>query len=216
MWLSVDHILQAGGILAVAAIIFAESGLLVGFFLPGDTLLVAAGIFASQEKLNIFILLPAVAIAAILGYQVGYKIGEAAGPRFFKREGGLLLRADYIPRTSDFVARHGGKTMLLARYIAVVRTIVPLVAGIGKMPKVTFTFFNIVGAIIWTVSLTLGAYWLGGKINNVDRFLVLFAIAAIAATTLGELWFIFRSGDSRRKFFHALREEWGYLFRRKD
>src|SRR5438105_1971428 len=123
MWLSVDHILQAGGILAAAIIIFAECGLLVGFFLPGDTLLITAGILASQHKLNIYLLLPILLIASIAGNQLGFVIGHRAGPRVFKRQDGLLFRADYIPRTQVFLARHGAKAIVLARFIAVVRTV---------------------------------------------------------------------------------------------
>src|SRR5579871_3129943 len=188
MFFSVDHILEAGGILAVALIIFAESGLLVGFFLPGDTLLIAAGIFASQHKLNIFILFPAVLLAAIIGYQVGYQIGYRGGPRIFKRSDGLLFRKDYIPRTENYIAKHGGKTMIAARFIAVVRTLVPLVAGIGKMNKGTFLFYNILGAIIWTGTITLGAYWVGGKIDNVDRLVLPIVIIGILLTVGAELW----------------------------
>jgi membrane-associated protein len=133
--INVDSILQGGGLLAVALIIFAECGLLLGFFLPGDTLLIAAGVFAAQGKLPIALLLPIVAIAAIAGYQVGYLIGERAGPRVFKRKDGLLFREEYVDRAQDFFTRHGGKAILLARFIAVVRTFVPLVAGIGIIQR---------------------------------------------------------------------------------
>jgi len=214
MLFSVHHILQAGGILAVAAVIFAESGLLVGFFLPGDTLLIPAGIFASQHKLNLYILLPSVAIAAIIGYQVGYAIGERAGPRVFTRKGGLFLRKDYIPRTEAFVHRHGGKSMILARFIAVVRTIIPVVAGVGKMPRKTFFFYNIVGAIIWTFSLILASYWVGQRVNNVDKYILPLVLLGLAVTFLAEVWLVFRNARSRRAFFKALREEWNYLFKR--
>ncbi len=216
MLFSVHHILQAGGILAVAAVIFAESGLLVGFFLPGDTLLIPAGIFASQHKLNLYVLLPSVAIAAIVGYQVGYAIGERAGPRVFTRKGGLFLREDYIPRTEAFVRRHGGKSMILARFIAVVRTIIPIVAGVGKMSRKTFLFYNVVGAIIWTFTLILASYWVGQRVSNVDKYILPLVLAGLAVTFLAELWFIFRNARSRRAFFKALREEWNYLFKHSD
>ncbi|MGA3150382.1 MAG: VTT domain-containing protein [Candidatus Saccharimonadales bacterium] len=215
MIFSVDHILQAGGILAVALIIFAECGLLVGFFLPGDTLLIAAGIFASEHKLNIFALLPVVIIAAIAGYQVGYQIGWRGGPKLFKRKDGLLFREDYIPRTEKYVTRHGGKTMVLARFIAVIRTLVPLVAGIGKMRKSTFLFYNIIGAIIWISSITLGSYWVGNRVENVDRFIIPVVIIGIALTAGAEFWFVLRNKSSRRQLIEGLREEYRYFFKKK-
>jgi membrane-associated protein len=213
MIFSVNHILQAGGILAVAAIIFAESGLLVGFFLPGDTLLIAAGIFASQHKLNIYVLLPVVLVAAVVGYQVGYQIGFRGGPRIFKRNDGLLFRADYVPRTEDFIARHGGKIMVVARFIAVVRTLVPLIAGIGKMRKATFLFYNVLGAIIWTGSITLGSYWIGQRVTNVDKYIVPIVASGVVLTIVVEFWVVLRTRASRRQLISGLREEYRYFFK---
>jgi membrane-associated protein len=187
MWLSVDHIVQTGGLLAIALIIFAETGLLIGFFLPGDTLLIAAGILSSQGKLPLWALIPVTAVAAILGYQVGYIIGERAGPRFFKRREGILFRIEYIERAEDFFNRHGGKTIILARFVAVVRTIVPLVAGVGKMPKKLFFTYNIIGAVLWVTSVTLAAYWLGSKIPNIDKYLIILVVLAMVFTTAGTL-----------------------------
>ena len=215
MFFSVDHILQAGGILAVALVIFAECGLLVGFFLPGDTLLIAAGIFASQHRyVNIYFLLPAVILAAIIGYQVGYQIGFRGGPRVFKRKDGLLFRADYIPRTEKFVTHHGGKTMILARFIAIVRTLVPLLAGIGKMRKSTFMFYNIIGAIVWVSGVTLGSYWVGQRVDNVDRYILPVVFIGIGLTAAAEIWVVLRSKESRRQLREGLREEYRYFFKK--
>lgn len=214
MLFSTEHILQAGGILAVAAIIFAECGLLVGFFLPGDTLLIAAGIFASQQKLDIWILLPAVFIAAIVGYQVGYQLGLSGGPKIFKRKGGLFFREDYIPRTEAFVARHGGKSMILARFIAVVRTIVPLLAGIGKMNPKKFFVYNVIGALIWTTSLTLGSYWIGRRVENIDNLVLPIVLIGIFLTAGAEIWVFLRNKSSRQAIWQGLKEEYQYLFKR--
>jgi len=215
VFFSVDHILQAGGILAVALVIFAECGLLVGFFLPGDTLLIAAGIFASQHRyVNIYFLLPAVILAAIIGYQVGYQIGFRGGPRVFKRKDGLLFRADYIPRTEKFVTHHGGKTMILARFIAIVRTLVPLLAGIGKMRKSTFMFYNIIGAIVWVSGVTLGSYWVGQRVDNVDRYILPVVFIGIGLTAAAEIWVVLRSKESRRQLREGLREEYRYFFKK--
>ncbi len=214
MLFSVDHILQAGGILAVALIIFAESGLLVGFFLPGDTLLIAAGIFASQHKLDINLLLPVVILAAITGYQVGYQIGFRSGPRIFKRKDGLLFRADYVPRTQAYVNKHGGKTAVLARFVPVVRTLVPLIAGIGKMNQVKFLFYNIVGAIIWCTSMTMGGYWIGSQFSDVDNLVVPLLLAGIFLTVGIELWVVLRNRSSRQQIISGLKEEYRYFFKK--
>jgi membrane-associated protein len=211
--INVDSILQGGGLLAVALIIFAECGLLLGFFLPGDTLLIAAGVFAAQGKLPIALLLPIVAIAAIAGYQVGYLIGERAGPRVFKRKDGLLFREEYVDRAQDFFTRHGGKAILLARFIAVVRTFVPLVAGIGKMPQKKFVSYNVVGAILWTFSVTLAAFWVGSKIPNIDRYVVWLLVAAMVITSGSVFAQLLRSKKSRQQFKQSLREEFRYFIK---
>src|ERR1700754_2440485 len=148
MFLDVNQIIQTGGLLAILLIIFAETGLLLGFFLPGDTLLIAAGIFASQDKLPLGWLLILTPLAAILGYQVAYKIGERAGPKLFHRDDGVLFRSEYIKRTEDFINRHGGKAILLARFVVVVRTVIPLLAGMGKMSKKKFLFYNVLGSVL--------------------------------------------------------------------
>jgi membrane-associated protein len=215
MWLSVDHIVQTGGLLAIALIIFAETGLLIGFFLPGDTLLIAAGILSSQGKLPLWALIPVTAVAAILGYQVGYIIGERAGPRFFKRREGILFRIEYIERAEDFFNRHGGKTIILARFVAVVRTIVPLVAGVGKMPKKLFFTYNIIGAILWVTSVTLAAYWLGSKIPNIDKYLIILVVLAMVFTTAGTLEEMLRTKPRRQAFKNAIKDELSFIFKRK-
>ncbi len=207
----VNHILQVGGILAVALIIFAETGLLVGFFLPGDTLLLAAGIFAGEHKLSIYLLLPAVALAAIVGYQVGYKVGEKAGPKFFKRRDGILFREDYITKSEKFFTKHGGKTLLLIRFAPVGRTVIPLIAGIGKMDKRKFLVYNIVGAIFWTFSVTLAAFWVGGRVPNIDHYIAWLLIVAAVLTSGGVLFGLLKSGEKRQELKTALREELGYL-----
>lgn len=214
--LNPDHIVQAGGILVVALIIFAETGLLIGFFLPGDTLLIAAGIWAASHhhSFPIWAVLPAVAIAAILGYELGYKIGRAAGPRFFHRQDGLFFRADYITRTQKFFAHHGGKSILLARFIAVIRTVVPLVAGAGKMDKRFFHVYNVVGGILWTFIVTLAAYWIGQRFKHLDHYLVYLLLLAMILTVLSVLGGAMRTKKSRAAFRQSLREEYNYFFKK--
>jgi membrane-associated protein len=213
MFLDVNQIVQTGGLLAIAFIIFAETGLLIGFFLPGDTLLIAAGVFAAQGKLPLLVLIPICAVAAFFGYRVGYMIGERAGPRIFKRKDGVLFREEYIKRTEEFLQKHGGKAVLLARFIVVVRTVIPLVAGVGKMSKKKFFVYNLIGSILWTSSIILAAYWLGHKIPNLDKYIIYFVVAAMVLTTGGGFIEIMRSRARRQELMSALREELSYFFK---
>jgi membrane-associated protein len=215
MFLDVNQIIQTGGLLAILIIIFAETGLLLGFFLPGDTLLIAAGIFASQDKLPFIPLLILTPIAAILGYQVAYKIGEEAGPRLFHRDDGVLFKKEYVTRTEDFINNHGGKAILLARFIVVVRTVIPLVAGMGKMDKKKFLFFNVTGSIIWTTTVILAAHWLGRRIPDLDKYLILLVVGAMLITTGGGLLEVMRTKSRRAALRRALKDEFYYFFKRK-
>jgi membrane-associated protein len=214
MFLDVNHIIQTGGLLAILAIIFAETGLLLGFFLPGDTLLIASGIFASQGKLPLIPLLILTPVAAILGYQVAYKIGEQAGPKLFHRNDGVFFRSEHITRTEDFIKMHGGKAILLARFVPVVRSVVALVAGIGKMAKNKFLFFNITGGIIWTTTVILAAYWLGHKIPDLDKYLIVLVVTAMVVTTGGGLIEVMRTKSRRAALKQALKDEFYYFFNR--
>lgn len=212
--LNVDHILQTGGLLALALIIFAETGLLIGFFLPGDTLLIAAGVFAAEGKLPLAAILPIAAVAAIAGYQVGYQVGRHAGKRLFVREDGVF-RKEYLDRTEDFFNRHGRKTVLFARFIAVVRTFIPLVAGMGKMDKRRYWFFNVIGGIVWTFSVTLAAYWLGKRFGNkLDHYILLLVVLAVVVTSGTVIVELVRSPSRRREIFEALRTELRYMFKK--
>ena len=210
----VNSIVASGGILVIALIIFAETGLLLGFFLPGDTLLVAAGIFASQHKsqLPLVALLIVVAIAAIAGYEVGYVIGKRAGPRFFKRKDGLLFREEYVLRAERLAEKHGGKSILIARFIAIVRTIVPLVAGMGKMPRKKFVIYNFIGGAAWTSSVILAAYWIGSRVPNIDRVVLPLILLAMIGTVGIMMWQFGSNAQKRRELKNAMREEWDYLF----
>lgn len=202
--------------MAIGLVIFAEGALLIGLFLPGDTLLIPAGIWASHHhnQLNVWLLLPTVIIAAIAGYQVGYIIGERAGPRVFKRSGGVLFRADYIPRTQDFINRHGGKSLVVGRFIAVARTLIPIMAGVGRMSKRQFMIYNIIGAIFWTSSLVLASYWIGQRVSNIDKYILPVVLIGVASTVIGEAWVILRTKEARRNLTQGLREEYRYFFKR--
>lgn len=174
------------GLLLLGGIVFAESGLLVGFFLPGDTLLFTAGFFAAQGKLPIALVLLVIFAAAVIGDNVGYSIGRRMGPRLFRKKDGILFRQQYVIRAEEFYEKHGGKTIILARFVPVVRTFAPLVAGVGKMPRGRFAFFNVIGAFIWTFGVVLLGYFLGSLVDphTVEKYLLL-AIALAMLITVG-------------------------------
>ena len=161
------------GELAVMAIIFAETGLLIGFFLPGDSLLFTAGLLANNGDLNIALLLVGVFVAAVIGDQVGYQFGKRVGPSIFRKPDAKLFRQEYVEHTKHFFDRHGPKTIVLARFVPVVRTFAPVLAGVGEMRWRTFAAFNLVGALLWAVGITLLGYALGSAIgaDNVDKYL---------------------------------------------
>ena len=164
----VEGIIRWGGLLMLVAIVFAETGLMIGFFLPGDSLLVTAGIFAAAGHLDVVGLLLWVTLAAVLGDQLGYYIGYRTGPRIFRREDSLLFKRDHLMRAKAFYEKHGGKTIILARFIPVIRTFAPVVAGVGQMEYRRFVTFNVVGGVLWVWGMTLLGVWLGNAIPNID------------------------------------------------
>ncbi|MBX6341848.1 MAG: VTT domain-containing protein [Thermomicrobiaceae bacterium] len=166
------NLVKTVGYLGLFGIIFAETGLFVGFFLPGDSLLFTAGFLASQGMLNIWLLLPLCFVAATLGGMVGYSFGARIGPRIFRRDDSLLFRRQHLVRASEFFERHGGKAVILARFMPIVRTFTPIVAGVGRMHYRRYALFNAIGAVLWAVGVTLAGYFLGSAIPNVDRYLL--------------------------------------------
>lgn len=181
------ELIRTFGYIGMFGIIFAETGLLVGFFLPGDTLLFTAGFLASQGKLNIWILFPICLLAAIVGNSVGYAIGLKAGSALFRRKNSAFFDPEHLRRASEFFDRHGGKAVVLARFVPVARTFVPVVAGAGRMRYSRFTLYNVIGAIPWTIGVTILGFFLGHMIPNIDRYLlpvVFCAILVSAAPTL--------------------------------
>lgn len=165
----VKSLVMWAGYIGLVFIVFAETGLLVGFFLPGDSLLVTAGLFAATGELNIFYLNLLLIPAAILGNIAGYFIGRKAGPRLFNREQSLLFRKDYIIKTKVFYEKHGASTMIITRFMPILRTFAPVVAGIGGMDYSKFLLYNIIGALAWILSMTLTGYYLATLIPGVDK-----------------------------------------------
>jgi membrane-associated protein len=193
----VQGIVRWGGLIALVAIIFSETGLLVGFFLPGDSLLVTAGLFCTSSStgepplLNIITVNLAVMAAAIVGDTVGYFIGAKSGPRLFTREASLLFSKKHLLRTKEFYDRHGGKTIIMARFMPFVRTFAPVVAGIGKMNYRRFVSFNIVGGIAWTLSMTLLGFTLGKVYppitKQIDKVIIVIIAVSLIPAAVGWL-----------------------------
>lgn len=198
-------IIQAG-YLGIFAVVFAESGLLVGFFFPGDSLLLSAGLLASQGYFDIRFLLLLISTGAILGDSVGYWFGKKTGPKIFKREDSLFFHKDNILRAKAFYEKHGGKTIVLARFFPMIRTFAPIVAGVGEMEYRRFLTYNIFGGLGWSFLLTLSGYFLGNVIPGIDRyFLLVLAVVIFVSVlpTLLHLWSNHREkivGAVKRKF----------------
>ncbi len=166
---ALDDLIRWGGYALLVAIVFTETGLLVGFFLPGDSLLITAGLVAGTGGLNIWWLNLLLMVAAIGGDSVGYAIGFRAGPRIFTREDSILFHRRHLIRTREFYERYGGKTIVLARFIPIIRTFAPVVAGVGQMAYRRFLFYNVFGGIGWVASLTWVGYLLGQTVPNIDQ-----------------------------------------------
>ena len=182
------HIIQAGGLLLIAAIIFAESGMFVGFFFPGDTLLLSAGIFIAAGKLSFITVLPVIAIAAIAGDNLGYHIGKRYGRRLFRKPDGILFRQEYVQRSEVFYEKYGNRAVLLAHFVPVVRTFAPAVAGVARMNYKQYIMFDAIGDIAWTVIVTTIGYWFGSRIPNLDHYILL-AVLLVMVFTLGPTFY---------------------------
>ena len=165
-----DELIRWGGYLVLTIIIFSETGLLAGFFLPGDSLLVTAGLLSAVEgTLNIWFLNLLLAAAAILGDTTGYWIGYHLGPKIFTRKNSLFFHRDHLIRTQKFYEKYGAKTIVLARFVPIVRTFAPTVAGVGRMRYRKFLAYNIVGGVGWVLLMTLAGYFLGRSIPNIEK-----------------------------------------------
>jgi membrane-associated protein len=185
----VQAIVRWGGLLALVAIVFAETGLLVGFFLPGDSLLVTAGIYCAPltageaPLLNIVTVNVAVIAAAIIGDTVGYWIGAKSGARLFTREQSLFFSKKHLLRTKEFYERHGGKTIIIARFMPFVRTFAPVVAGIGRMNYRRFLSFNVFGAAGWVLSMTMLGFTLSKVFKDlpkhIDKVIVVIIVVSL-------------------------------------
>lgn len=201
------HIVESGGLLLIALIIFGESGMLIGFFFPGDTLLIAAGIFAAQGKLSLTAVCIVASLAAIAGDNVGYHIGKTMGPRLFRKKDGVLFRREYVEKAEGFFNRFGSKTMLLAHFVPIVRTFAPIIAGVGHMDRKRFFIFDAIGDIAWSISVTLVGFYVGSKIPNIDHYILL-AIGGATVLTFGPmLWHLLVNKRFWKKVGAKLRKD---------
>ncbi|OGF87720.1 hypothetical protein A3B19_02080 [Candidatus Giovannonibacteria bacterium RIFCSPLOWO2_01_FULL_46_32] len=188
-------LIKAAGYAGLFVIVFAESGLFIGFFLPGDSLLFTAGFLASQGFLNIWALAPLVFSAAILGDNFGYAFGKKVGPAIFSREDSWLFHKDHMERARIFYEKHGAKTLVLARFLPVARTFAPILAGVGRMHYPTFFFYNILGAAFWALGVTWLGYFLGATIPGVDKYLIPIILVIIVVSILPTLIHIIKNKE---------------------
>jgi membrane-associated protein len=191
-------IVETLGLIGVVVIIFAESGLFFGFFLPGDSLLFTAGLLASQGYINIFYLLVLGTIAAIVGDSVGYAFGKRIGPTIFSREHSFFFNKNHIERSRLFFEKHGKKAVILARFMPIVRTFTPILAGVGKMEYKTFVRYNIIGGLIWVLGLTGGGYFLGKVIPDADKYILPIVIAIIIISLVPGIIEIIKNKNTKK------------------
>ncbi len=192
-------LIETLGTIGVIAIVFAESGLFFGFFLPGDSLLFTAGLFASQGHLPIVPLVIGCVIAAIAGDSVGYAFGRRVGPAIFSREDSFFFHKKHIVKAENFYKKYGTKTILLARFVPIVRTFAPILAGVGSMPYRTFLAWNIIGGIVWGAGVTLLGYFLGTAFPQISEYLHWIIIAIIFLSFVPVLVEIYKAYKDRQK-----------------
>ena len=197
---NVPELIRIAGQFGLPLIIFAETGLLVGFFLPGDSLLITAGLFAARGDLNLPLLIVTLIPAAILGNATGYQIGKRTGKALYSRPDSLLFRREHLRMTHEYYERHGGKTIIIAQFAPILRTFAPVVAGVAEMGYRRFASYNIVGAILWITSMTLTGYLLGNIIPGIDKRIDVLVMVVVAISLLPALvaWLRARSSRSDR------------------
>jgi len=219
--LDVEAVISAVGVLGILAIVFAESGLLIGFFLPGDSLLFTAGFLTHvgilQINIHLFVLL--LFLAAVLGDSVGYTFGRRVGRRLFSRPNSRLFKQENILKAEAFYEKHGGKTIILARFIPVVRTFAPVVAGVGKMKYSTFLAYNVIGGLVWAGGVTYLGYFLGGWFTSlgldIDTVLLPVVAVIILLSIAPAAVHILKDKEQRTAFWNGTKKQVAILLRRK-
>lgn len=200
-------LIQTVGYLGVFAIVFLESGMMLGFFFPGDSLLFTAGFLASQNFMDIKVLIVGCFISAILGDSVGYWLGHKFGRRLFQREDSIWFHKDHLTRAQRFYEKHGGKTIILARFVPVIRAFAPVVAGIGVMDYRRFLAFNLAGGVLWAIAIPLLGFYLGRMVPNVDRYLLPIVGLIIIASVLPAVHHALLHAEIRSSLIKKLRRK---------
>jgi len=198
--MELTHLIETVGYLGLFGIVFAESGLLVGFFLPGDSLLFTAGILAAQGFFNFPVLLLVLFLAATTGDSVGYSFGHRVGRRLFTKKS-FLFHHENLEKAEKFYESHGKITIVLARFIPIIRTFAPVVAGIGKMDYRTFLAYNLIGGALWTIGVTSLGYYLGNLIPDVERYIIPFIVLVVIGSFVPPIYHIFQDKTQREAIF---------------
>ncbi len=192
-----ETILPTIGYLGILAVVFAESGLLIGFFLPGDSLLFTAGFLASQGIFDIRLLCLVAFIGAVTGDSVGYTFGHRVGKKLFQREDSLLFHKDNVEKARIFYEKHGKMSIILARFVPFVRTFAPIIAGIGDMHYATFLSFNVIGGLLWGIGVTVAGFFLGRSIPNADTYLLPIVALIVIVSVAPSAWHILKDKKNR-------------------
>jgi membrane-associated protein len=198
---NLSHLIATGGLIFIAAMVFAEVGLLVGFFLPGDTLLISAGVFAASGRLpgGIVVVISVIAAAAIAGDNVGYFIGRQAGEHLFRKPDGVIFRQEYVEQAKGFFAKYGSKAMLFSHFVPIVRTFVPVLAGVGDMTHRKFFMFDAIGDCAWASIITLLGYYVGSRIPNINHYITYILLAAVILSFIPTFYHLFKDPKIRQK-----------------
>lgn len=208
------------GVIGIAAVIFAESGLLIGFFLPGDSLLFTAGFLTYTGFLNvdIHLLVLILFIAAVAGDSVGYAFGRNVGPRVFSRPNSLLFKQENVQKAQDFYEKHGGKTIVIARFIPIVRTFAPVVAGVGHMPYKKFVTYNLIGGFLWAAGVTYLGYFTGDWFTKagieIDTILLPVIFGIIFISVLPPAIHILKDKKQRTAIWNGTKRQFAAAFKR--
>lgn len=200
-------LIKTAGYLGLFGIVFAESGLLIGFFLPGDSLLFTAGFLASQGFLNIWYLVPLLFVGAVLGDNVGYAFGFKVGPMLFTREESIFFHKDHLERARIFYEKYGKKAIVIARFMPGIRTFAPILAGVGKMHYPTFMSYNLIGGFLWGAGMPLLGYFLGNTVPGVDKYLLPIVLLIVFLSLLPSLVHIWRNDDERNRILTLLKKK---------
>ncbi len=203
----VTHMIETGGLLLIAAIVFAESGVMVGVFFPGDTLLLSAGILAAGGQFNIWAACIVIALAAIGGDNLGFQLGRSLGPRLFRKKDGLIFRKDYIDRAEKFYEKYGAVAMFVEHFIPVIRSFAPITAGASRMDRKKFWLFNTPGDLLWAFGITLLGYFVGSRIPHIDKIIEPMIIAIVVIFLTPTLYHVVRDPKIRAAVMARLRRK---------